>query len=196
MIDTLVLASHNMGKLKEFETLLRGLVGEIKSAGDLRLAEPPEYGTTFLENARMKAVTAMQACGYPCLADDSGLSVNALGGEPGVYSADWAGHPRDFQKAMTLVHEKIGNAKDRTAYFTSVLVLAYPDGRIENFEGQVDGTLVWPPRGIEGFGYDPMFMPDGYDKTFGEMSLDEKQAMSHRARATEKFITYLKGEKA
>lgn len=196
MIETLVLATHNKGKLKEFDTLLKGLVGEIKSAGDLRLAEPPEYGTTFLENAKMKAVTAMQSCGYPCLADDSGLSVNALGGEPGVYSADWAGHPRDFQKAMTLVHEKLGDAKDRSAYFTSVLVLAYPDGRIESFEGRVDGNLVWPPRGIEGFGYDPMFVPDGYDKTFGEMSLDEKQAMSHRARATQKFLNYLKGEKA
>ena len=196
MIDTLVLASHNKGKLKEFENLLVGLVREIKSAGDLRLAEPPEYGTTFLENAKMKAVTAMQACGYPCLADDSGLSVNALNGEPGVYSADWAGHPRDFQKAMALVHDKIGDAKDRSAYFTSVLVLAYPDGRVETFEGTVDGTLVWPPRGIEGFGYDPMFLPDGHDKTFGEMSLDEKKALSHRARATEKFITYLKGEKA
>lgn len=196
MIDTLVIASHNKGKLKEFETLLAGLVREVKSAGDLRLIEPPEYGTTFLENATMKAVTAMQACGYPCLSDDSGLSVNALGGEPGVYSADWAGHPRDFGKAMALVHEKIRDSKDHSAYFTSVLVLAYPDGRIETFEGRVDGDLVWPPRGIEGFGYDPMFMPHGYDKTFGEMSLDEKQAMSHRARAVEKFITYLKGEKA
>lgn len=196
MINTLVLATHNQGKVREFETLLQGLVGEIKSAGDLRLIEPPEYGTTFIENATMKAVTAMQACGYPCLADDSGICVNALNGEPGVYSADWAGHPRDFGKAMGLVHEKLGDATDRSAYFTSVLVLAYPDGRIESFEGRVDGAMIWPPRGLEGFGYDPMFVANGYDKTFGEMTLDEKQSVSHRARAVEKFVTYLKGEKA
>lgn len=196
MINTLVLATHNQGKVREFQTLLQGLVGEIKSAADLRLIEPPEYGTTFIENATMKAVTACQACGYPCLADDSGISVNALNGEPGVYSADWAGHPRDFGKAMGLVHEKLGDAADRSAYFTSVLVLAYPDGRVESFEGRVDGTMVWPPRGLEGFGYDPMFVPDGFDKTFGEMTLDEKQSVSHRARAVEKFVTYLKGEKA
>jgi len=194
MIQTLVLASHNKGKLKEFEGLLKGLVGEVKSAADLRLIEPAETGTTFLENATIKALAAMQVSGLPSLSDDSGLSVNALNGEPGVYSADWAGHPRDFQKAMTLVHEKMGDASDRSAYFTSVLVLAYPDGRVMSFEGRVDGKLVWPPRGVEGFGYDPMFVPDGYDKTFGEMTNEEKQAISHRAWATEKFITYLKGE--
>ncbi len=194
MIKTLVIATHNKGKLKEFETLLAGLVEEVKSAEDLRLAEPPEYGTTFVENARMKAVTAMKSCGYPCLADDSGLSVHALGGEPGVYSADWAGFPRDFQKAMTLVHDKMGEARDRGAHFTSVLALAYPDGRVEMFEGRVDGQICWPPRGVEGFGYDPMFVPNGYDKSFGEMSADEKHTVSHRARAVEKFITYLKGE--
>lgn len=193
-LKTLVLATHNQGKIKEFDVLLKGLVGEIKNAGDLRLIEPPEYGKTFVENAVMKAETAMKACGYACLADDSGLSVNALGGEPGVYSADWAGYPRDFQKAMSMVHEKMGNADDKGAYFTSVLALAYPDGRVEVFEGRVDGHLVWPPRGIEGFGYDPMFVPEGYDKTFGEMSADEKHSVSHRARAVEKFITYLKGE--
>lgn len=192
MIETLVIASHNKGKLKEFETLLKGLVGEVKSAGDLGLIEPEETGTTFLENATMKAVTAMKACGLPCLSDDSGLSVSALNGEPGVYSADWAGEPRDFKRAMTLVHDKMGDAADRGAYFTSVLVLAYPDGRIESFEGRVDGQICWPPRGVEGFGYDPMFVPDGYDKSFGEMSADEKHAISHRARAVDKFIQYLK----
>lgn len=194
MLKTLVLATHNKGKVQELTALLEGLVEEIKTAEDLRLAEPPEYGTTFIENATMKAVTAMRACGYPCLADDSGLSVNALGGEPGVYSADWAGHPRDFQKAMTMVHEKIGTAKDRSAYFTSVLALAYPDGRVETFEGRVEGDLCWPPRGLEGFGYDPMFIPKGYDKTFGEMTMEEKQGLSHRAFATEKLINHLKGE--
>lgn len=196
MIKTLVIATHNKGKLKEFETLLNGLVEEVKSAEDLRLIEPPEYGTTFVENATMKAVTAMKSCGYPCLADDSGLSVSALGGEPGVYSADWAGYPRDFQKAMGLVHDKMGDAADRSAYFTSVLALAYPDGRVEVFEGRVDGQICWPPRGVEGFGYDPMFVPDGYDKSFGEMSADEKHTVSHRARAVKKFIDYLEGEKA
>jgi XTP/dITP diphosphohydrolase len=190
MIQTLVLASHNKGKLKEFGTLLEGLVGEVKSAGDLGLIEPPETGTTFLENATMKAVTAMKACGLPCLSDDSGISVNALDGAPGVYSADWASEPRDFQKAMNLIQEKMGDAKDRSAYFTAVLVLAYPDGRIETFEGRIDGDMVWPPRGSGGFGYDPMFQPLGYDKTFGEIPPAEKQAISHRARAVEKLVEY------
>jgi XTP/dITP diphosphohydrolase len=189
-MKTLVLASHNKGKLKEFGALLEGLVGEVKSAGELGLIEPPETGTTFLENATMKAVTAMKACGLPCLSDDSGLSVNALDGAPGVYSADWAGEPRDFQKAMRLVHEKMGDAADRSAYFTSVLVLAYPDGRIEIFEGRIDGDIVWPPRGSGGFGYDPMFRPSGYDRTFGEIPPAEKQAISHRARAVEKLVEY------
>ena len=195
MIKTLVLASHNKGKLKEFDMLLQGLVGEVKSAADLRLIEPAETGTTFLENATIKAMAAMNVSGLPALSDDSGLSVAALNGDPGVYSADWAGHPRDFNMAMNLVHEKMGDAADRSAYFTSVLVLAYPDGRVEHFEGRVDGKIVWPPRGTEGFGYDPMFLPDGHDKTFGQMSDEEKKAVSHRARATEKFINYLKGEK-
>lgn len=192
MIETLVLATHNKGKKKEFDTLLQGLVGEVKSAGDLGLIEPPETGTTFLENATMKAVTAMKATGLPALADDSGMCVNALDGAPGVYSADWAGEPRDFQKAMALVHDKMGEATDRGAQFMCILVLAYPDGRIEHFEGKCEGSIIWPPRGLEGFGYDPMFMPDGYDKSFGEMSADEKHAISHRARAVEKFINYLK----
>jgi XTP/dITP diphosphohydrolase len=190
MIQTLVLASHNKGKLKEFGTLLEGLVGEVKSAGDLGLIEPPEMGTTFLENATMKAVTAMKACGLPCLSDDSGISVNALDGAPGVYSADWAGPEKDFQKAMALVQEKMGGSQDRSAYFTAVLVLAYPDGRIETFEGRIDGEMVWPPRGSGGFGYDPIFQPLGYDKTFGEIPPAEKQAISHRARAVEKLVEY------
>lgn len=194
MIETLVIASHNKGKLKEFETLLQGLVGEVKSAGDLGLIEPVETGTTFVENATMKAVTAMKACGLPCLSDDSGMSVNGIGGEPGVYSADWAGPEKNFVKAMTMVNDKLGNNADRSAYFTSVLVLAYPDGRTETFEGRVDGRIVWPPRGDKGFGYDPMFIPDGCDKTFGEMGSDEKHKMSHRAKAVQKLITYLKGE--
>lgn len=194
MIDTLVLATHNKGKKKEFDVLLQGLVGEVKSAADLGLTEPPETGTTFSENATMKAVTAMKATGLPALADDSGMSVNALHGDPGVYSADWAGPEKDFSMAMEIVNVKMGENPDRSAYFTSVLALAYPDGRVELFEGRVDGTVCWPPRGLEGFGYDPMFVPDGHDKSFGEMGADAKHAISHRARAVEKFIHYLKGE--
>lgn len=193
MIQTLVLASHNKGKLKEFEKLLAGLVGEVKSAGDLGLIEPEETGTTFVENATMKAVTAMKACGLPCLSDDSGLSVNALGGQPGVYSADWAGPEKDFQKAMAMVQERLGESEDRSAFFTSVLVLAYPDGRIETFEGRVDGQIVWPPRGDKGFGYDPMFVADGYDQTYAEMDSDIKNGMSHRTRAVKKLKAYLRG---
>lgn len=192
MIETLVIATHNKGKMKEFQAMLGGFVREIKSAGDLGLVEPEETGTTFIENATMKAVTAMRACGLPCLSDDSGLSVNALNGAPGVYSADWAGTPRDFNKAMGLVQEKMAGAGDRSAYFTSVLVLAYPDGRVETFEGRINGDIVWPPRGEKGFGYDPMFQPHGYDRTFGEIDPAEKDKISHRARAVEKLLEYFR----
>lgn len=195
MIQTLVLATHNKGKKKEFDVLLQGLVGNVKSAGELGLIEPPETGTTFVENATMKAVTAMKATGMPSLADDSGLSVNAIGGQPGVYSADWAGPEKNFKKAMEDVAALMGDSSDRTAFFTSVLALAYPDGRVELFEGRVDGTVCWPPRGVEGFGYDPMFVPDGQDKSFAEMTAEEKHAWSHRARAVAKFMDYLKKEK-
>lgn len=193
-IETLVLATHNKGKKKEFDTLLAGLVGEVKSAGDLGLIEPEETGTTFVENATMKAVTAMKATGLPALADDSGMCVNALDGAPGVYSADWAGPDKDFKRAMNDVHTKMCDAADKGAQFMCILVLAYPDGRIEKFEGVCEGSIVWPPRGLDGFGYDPMFLAEGQSKTFGEMSSDEKHAISHRARAVDKFITYLKGE--
>lgn len=195
MIQTLVLATHNQGKKKEFDVLLQGLVGEVKTAGDFHLVEPEETGTTFLENAIIKAEVSMRATGLPALADDSGICVNALNGAPGVYSADWAGNPRDFQKAMALVQEKIGDNPDRSAYFVSMLVLAYPDGRIEQFEGRCEGALVWPQRGVGGFGYDPMFMPDGYNQTFGELAPEEKHKISHRAKAVEKLIQHLKGEK-
>ncbi len=194
MIEKLVLATHNKGKVKEFEALLKGLVGEIKSAADWNLIEPAETGTTFVENATIKAMASMQATGLPALADDSGICVRALNDEPGVYTADWAGYPRDFNKAMALVHEKIGDAVDRSAYFASVLVLAYPDGRVESFEGKVHGHLTWPPRGDKGFGFDPMFIAEGYDKTFAEIEPEEKNKISHRARAVEKLIHHLKGE--
>jgi non-canonical purine NTP pyrophosphatase (RdgB/HAM1 family) len=192
MIETLVLASHNKGKLEEFDTLLKGLVGEVKSAGDLGLIEPPETGTTFIENATIKAVTAMKACGLPCLSDDSGICVNALDGAPGVYSADWAGADKNFQGAMNLIHTKLGDDPDRRAHFICVLILAYPDGRIESFEGRSDGEIVWPPRGEDGFGYDPLFQPEGFDRTFAEILYPEKQAVSPRARAVEKLVEYFK----
>lgn len=196
MIKKLVLATHNKGKVKEFEFLLKGLVGDIKSAADWNLIEPAETGTTFVENATIKAMASMQATGLPALADDSGICVNALNGEPGVYTADWAGYPRDFNKAMALVQEKMGDATDRSAYFASVLVLAYPDGRVETFEGKVHGHMTWPPRGDKGFGFDPMFIADGYDRTFAEIEPEEKNKVSHRARAVEKLIQHLKGEKS
>ncbi len=193
VIPKLVLATHNKGKVKEFEDLLNGLVGEIVCAGDLGLDEPEETGTTFEENALIKAKAAMEATGLPSLADDSGLSVVALNGDPGVYSADWAGHPRDFNKAMKLVHDRLGDTADRSALFTSVLILAYPDGRVETFKGQVDGHIVWPPRGGNGFGYDPMFVPDGYDLSFAEMDQSLKNTLSHRTRAVEKLKAYFLG---
>jgi XTP/dITP diphosphohydrolase len=192
MIPKLILATHNKGKLVEFQAMLAGHVGDMVCAKDYNLPEPAETGTTFVENAKIKALAAMRATGLPSLSDDSGLSVNALNGEPGVYSADWAGHPRDFDMAMALVQEKLGDAADRSAFFTSVLVLAFPDETIHVFEGLVHGTLIRPPRGAGGFGYDPMFLPDGYTQTFGEMAPEVKDSISHRARAVEKLIDFFK----
>lgn len=179
----LVLATHNKGKIEEIKNLLAPYDIEILSAADLHLIEPEETENTFIGNATLKARVASAATGLPCLSDDSGLSVNALNGDPGVYSADWAGESRDFQKAMALVNEKMGDASDKSAYFTSVLVIANPDGTTMTAEGRIDGTIVWPPKGTGGFGYDPMFMPEGETRTFGEMKLEEKKNYSHRARA-------------
>ncbi len=165
------------------------------SAGDLGLPEPEETGTTFAENARIKAVAASGAVGLPAFADDSGIVIAALDGEPGIHSARWAGPDRDFERAMDRVEVLLRERgalepAARRAYFISALCVSWPDGHLEEFEGRVDGTLIWPPRGRKGFGYDPMFLPDGYDRTFGEMSGEEKQALppqgsglSHRARA-------------
>lgn len=177
----LVLATHNAGKLAEFRNMLDGV--ELTSAGELNIPEPAETGTTFFENCMIKARAVSQASGLPCLADDSGLCVNALDGAPGVYSADWAGPEKDFKSAMRTVHDKMGDAPDRGAAFVSTLILMWPDGHYETAEGRVDGTIVWPARGTSGFGYDPMFQPEGETRTFGEMSLIEKKAFSHRARA-------------
>jgi XTP/dITP diphosphohydrolase len=188
----IVIATHNPGKLRELRELLAPYGIEAVSAGELGLAEPEETGTSFRENARIKAKAAAAASGLPSFADDSGLAVEALDGQPGIHSARWAGEGKDFfgamQKIENLLREK--NATDRRAHFVSALCVAWPDGHVEEFEGRVDGTLVWPPRGEKGFGYDPIFLPQGHAHTFGEMSADEKhslppkgQGLSHRARA-------------
>jgi XTP/dITP diphosphohydrolase len=184
----LVVASHNAGKVTEIGDLLAPFAINIISAGALGLPEPEETGKTFVANAVLKAEAAVQGAKMPALADDSGLVVEALDGDPGIYSARWAGPERDFNKAMALVNEKLGDNPNRRAYFISVLSLAWPDGHVDNFEGWVHGTMIWPPRGSGGFGYDPMFLPDGHDKTFGEIPYDEKQRISHRAVAFQKLI--------
>ncbi len=184
----LVVASHNAGNVTEIGDLLAPYDLDVVSAAELNLPEPEETGTTFVANAILKVEAAVQGSNLPCLADDSGLAVAGLEGDPGIYSARWAGLERDFKAAMALVNDKLGDNPNRRAYFISVLSLAWPDGHMENFEGRVYGTLVWPPRGRCGFGYDPMFMPDGHDKTFGEIPYDEKQRISHRAVAFQKLI--------
>jgi XTP/dITP diphosphohydrolase len=179
----LILASHNPGKLREIEALLKPHGIAVVSAAALGLPEPEENAPDFAGNARIKAVTAATASGLPALSDDSGFCVAALGGAPGVYSARWAGPIKDFAAAMTMVNERTGDSPDRRAWFIAALCLAWPDGYTETFLGRVDGTVVWPPRGDKGFGYDPMFIPVGNQQTFGEMDPDDKHAVSHRARA-------------
>ena len=185
----LVVASHNAGKVREISDLIRPWKLEAVSAGELQLPEPEETETTFVGNALLKARAAARGSGLPALADDSGLCVEALGGDPGVYSARWAGPDKDFVKAMADVHARMrasGNPST-AAWFICVLALAWPDGDEVAFEGRVDGNIVWPPRGARGFGYDPLFVPTGYTQTFGEMDPDQKHAMSHRARAFTQF---------
>ena len=189
----LVLASHNPGKLREIRGLVEPLGVEAVSAAALGLAEPEETGTTFIANARLKAEAAARASGLPSLADDSGLAVDALGGAPGIYSARWAGSRKDFALAMRLVEEKLHAAgalypEARRASFVCALSFAVPGAETKDFEGTVAGTLVWPPRGQKGFGYDPVFVPDGHAVTFGEMEPAAKHAMSHRAVAFRKFL--------
>ncbi len=186
--DEVVVATHNSGKLREIEELLRPLGIVVASATSHGLAEPEETGTTFAANAVLKARAAALASGRPALADDSGLSVDALAGAPGIHSARWAGPEKDFHRAMEMIEERLkalgATAPDqRRAHFTCVLCLAFPDGGVQVYEGRVRGSLVWPPRGTRGFGYDPMFEPEGEALTFGEMAPDDKHAMSHRARA-------------
>ncbi len=179
----LVLATHNPGKVVELAELMSPLGLEVVSAGDLGLDEPEETGLTFRANAELKALAAARASGLPALADDSGLCVDALDGAPGIYSARWAGPGKDFAVAMAKVNEAMGQEGPRTAHFVCALSVAWPDGHVETVEGRVDGRLVWPPRGDNGFGYDPMFVMDGQDKTYGEVPHHVKEADNHRARA-------------
>ncbi len=190
----LVAATHNAGKLREFRELLEPWRIAVVSAGDLGLPEPEETGDTFEANAKLKAFAAARAAKMPALADDSGLCVEALDGAPGIYSARWAGGSKDFSAAMTRVQQELLAVKAPRpwrAHFISALVIAWPDDHVEYFEGRVDGTLVFPPKGNNGFGYDPIFLPDGHSRGFGEMSAEEKHgipadgslALSHRARA-------------
>jgi XTP/dITP diphosphohydrolase len=181
--DKLVLATHNQGKYRENAALLAPYGLEVLSAGDLGLPEPEETGATFEENAVLKARAACAATGLPAIADDSGLDVPALGGQPGIYTARWAGPGRDFFVAMQRVHDELGDTSDRRGFFVCNLSVAWPDGRTASFEGRLEGMLVWPIRGGRGFGFDPMFQPKGFDVTFGEMAPVEKHAMSHRALA-------------
>jgi XTP/dITP diphosphohydrolase len=192
----LVIASHNAGKVREIGDLLSPFGLDVVSAGELGLDDPEETGDSFESNARLKAHAAAGAAGLPALSDDSGLSVQALGGDPGIYSARWAGPDRDFTRAMRLVEEALQqagakDASERGASFVCVLCLAWLDGTDEIFRGEVPGRMIWPPRGEKGFGYDPVFLPEGHQRTFGEMTAEEKhgwkpgdaEALSHRARA-------------
>ena len=179
----LVIASHNPGKLREIAELVAPHGIEIVSAGSLGLPEPEETEPDFIGNARIKALAAATAAGLPALSDDSGFCVAALDGRPGVHSARWAGPGKDFAPAMERVKREAGGNPDRRAWFISALCLAWPDRHTEDFEGRVDGEWVWPPRGERGFGYDPMFLPEGGAATYGEMDQTEKHATSHRARA-------------
>jgi XTP/dITP diphosphohydrolase len=196
----IVVASHNDGKLREFAQLMAPFGFEAKSAAELGLPEPDETGTTFEENAYIKAFAAAKATGLPALSDDSGLCVDALGGKPGVYTANWAGPKRDFSLGMRRVEDALQAANatspaDRRGHFMATFCLADPEGHDWLFEGRVDGTIVWPPRGEQGHGFDPVFMPDGYDITFGQMPAEMKHSwapgqpgLSHRARAFAKFV--------
>ena len=190
----LLIASHNPGKVREIAELLQPFAIDALAASELDLPEPEETGSTFAENATIKALAASTATGLPALSDDSGLEVAALGGEPGIHSARWGGDTKDFGLAMRRVQEELErrDASDRRANFTCALALAAPDGKVQVFEGKVFGTIAWPPRGNRGFGYDPIFVPDGHAETFGEMDPERKHAMSHRARAFEKLMASLR----
>jgi XTP/dITP diphosphohydrolase len=202
----LVIATHNAGKLAEMRELLAPYGVTVIAASELGLEEPAETGKSFRENAHIKAAAAARATGLPAFADDSGLVVDALGGAPGIHSARWAGPSRDFTAAMGEIERQLASRgarvrEDRRAHFVSALCVAWPDGHVEEFEGRVEGVLVWPPRGSAGFGYDPMFLPDGHERTFGEMTSVEKHglpprggSLSHRARAFRKLAEACLGD--
>lgn len=188
----LLVATHNNGKLQEIRAMMAPHGIEVTSAGERGLPEPAETEDSFIGNARIKARAAMQATGLPVLADDSGITVDGLDGAPGVYTADWAETPngRDFMQAMTRTWDALDARnvpEPRTAQFRATLILMWPDGHEEIFEGVAPGHLVWPPRGADGHGYDPIFVPDGHDRTYAEMSAEQKNAISHRARAFQKL---------
>jgi XTP/dITP diphosphohydrolase len=188
----LVIASHNPGKVREIRALLGPYGIEPVSAAELDLPEPDETGVTFVANAELKALQAADLSGLPALADDSGLCVEALNGDPGIFSARWAGETKDFGIAMQRVEDKLAALPPETgrdAHFVCALALAWPDGHVEWFEGRADGVLVWPPRGEHGFGYDPVFVPNGHDVTYGEMEPEAKHAMSHRADAFRQLVS-------
>ena len=185
--DRLVIASHNIGKVEEIAALLAPFAIDTVSAGALGMSEPEETGASFEANAALKAKAAAAASGLPAIADDSGLVVPALGGAPGILSARWAGPDKDFRVAMERVQRELGE-RARSARFVAVLALAWPDGGLELFRGEAAGRLVWPPRGERGFGYDPIFVPEGSVETFGEMEPAEKHKISHRARAFAKLV--------
>jgi len=188
--EKLVIASHNPGKVTEIVDLLTPLKIDVVGAGELGLVEPEETGKTFTENAELKAQLAAESAGLPALADDSGISVAALGGAPGIYSARWAGPDKDFSFAANRVNDalKMTGSSDRSCAFICVLSLAWPDGHVESFEGRISGKAVFPPRGTNGFGYDPIFQPTGHQLTFGEMVPQDKHAMSHRAHAFSQLL--------
>jgi XTP/dITP diphosphohydrolase len=186
--DRLVIASHNPGKVREIEALVAPLGIAVISAKSLGLPEPEETGDSFEANAALKARTAARGAQLPALADDSGLVVPALGGAPGIYSARWAGPKKDFTIAMRRVEDGLAGKADRSAHFVAVLALAWPDNHAELFRGEAEGQLVWPPRGVRGFGYDPIFLPEGRELTYGEMDQDEKHRISHRAMAFAKLL--------
>jgi XTP/dITP diphosphohydrolase len=184
----LVVASHNQGKVREIRELLAPFKADVISAGELNLPEPEETESTFIGNAKLKALAAAKASGFPALSDDSGLAVSALYGAPGIYSARWAGPSKDFTTAMLRVEKEMAGKADRSARFVCALALCWPDGHCEAFEGEVHGTLTFPPRGTKGFGYDPIFVPTGLETTFAEMEPAAKHAMSHRARAFAQLV--------
>ena len=194
MFKTLILATHNKGKVAEMSDMLAPFSVEVRSAADYNLTSPEETEDNFIGNALIKARYVCKATGEAALADDSGLCVSALSGQPGVYSADWAGPDKDFSLAMNRVHHEMGETNDKSAYFISVFALVLPSGDEHIFEGRCEGQIVWPPRGSGGFGYDPMFVPNGEARTFGEMTLQEKKNYSHRAKAFAAFRAVLQSE--